>query len=241
MNWKSTLLCLLFLLVGTAQSAFGDRYDTRSIKCESDKGGFRLCPVRNMRDKEIELEKQLSKTSCRKGQSWGLSKRGIWVDNGCRAWFSVTSYQARDYDDQYDHRDRYHHNDRYHHDRDYDNHSYRDREHRNERIYRHPLVAKKSVFNVERNLDSGNSWVGPKIKRRKVNRISVRLRRLNPNQTDTHISVGFDDNQQLGAKQVDSENFHWIVFDIGSVSTRNRKIVVTSHSGTVYVDKVLVD
>ena len=34
--------------------------------------------------------RQRSQAPCIEGQTWGAGKRGIWVDRGCRADFSVT-------------------------------------------------------------------------------------------------------------------------------------------------------
>jgi hypothetical protein len=96
-------------------------------------------------------------------------------------------------------------------------------------------------FRVGQRLDSGRSWVGPQIRQRQVHTIRVLLRRLDPAQTDTHVSVGYSDYHQLGAQQVDSQNLHWLTFQAGHNWTKGRKIVVTSHSGTVYVDRVVVD
>jgi hypothetical protein len=37
----------------------------------------------------VVLQRQLSQAECRQGSSWGFDERGIWVDRGCRADFSV--------------------------------------------------------------------------------------------------------------------------------------------------------
>src|SRR5262249_39054133 len=37
----------------------------------------------------VTLVRQMSDNPCIKGQSWGLNQRGIWVDKGCRAEFSI--------------------------------------------------------------------------------------------------------------------------------------------------------
>src|SRR5262249_43457504 len=37
----------------------------------------------------ITLTRQISGSACVRGQSWGVNERGLWVDRGCRAEFSV--------------------------------------------------------------------------------------------------------------------------------------------------------
>ncbi len=56
------------------------------MRCESD-GDYRHCraEVRN----GVRLHRQLSRSSCRQNESWGYDRRGVWVDRGCRAEFSV--------------------------------------------------------------------------------------------------------------------------------------------------------
>lgn len=40
---------------------------------------------------EVRLVRQQSKAPCVEGQSWGLSKHGVWVSGGCRATFENVS------------------------------------------------------------------------------------------------------------------------------------------------------
>jgi len=37
----------------------------------------------------VTLVRQMSDNACIKGQTWGINQRGIWVDKGCRAEFSI--------------------------------------------------------------------------------------------------------------------------------------------------------
>jgi Protein of unknown function (DUF3011) len=37
----------------------------------------------------VTLVRQMSDNPCIKGQSWGINQRGLWVDKGCRAEFSI--------------------------------------------------------------------------------------------------------------------------------------------------------
>ncbi|CDH43629.1 MAG: DUF3011 domain-containing protein [Candidatus Competibacteraceae bacterium] len=58
----------------------------RTVRCESD-GDYRHCraEIRN----GVRLSRQLSRASCRQNESWGYDRRGVWVDRGCRAEFSL--------------------------------------------------------------------------------------------------------------------------------------------------------
>jgi hypothetical protein len=38
---------------------------------------------------DVRLVRQLSETACRRGETWGFDRRGIWVDKGCAAEFAV--------------------------------------------------------------------------------------------------------------------------------------------------------
>lgn len=61
----------------------GDEY----IRCESDDGRWNRCDTRV--PGRVELVRQLSRSDCVRGQSWGSDPRGIWVNGGCRAEFRV--------------------------------------------------------------------------------------------------------------------------------------------------------
>jgi hypothetical protein len=115
MKLKLTILGML-LLLSIPQQALGDE----TLICESSGDRYSECRVRNMRDKEVFFDHQLSKSACTEGYSWGLTSRGVWVDKGCRARFRV-SYYDRDYDRDYD-------NDYY--DNDHRRRRYREREER---------------------------------------------------------------------------------------------------------------
>ena len=73
-------ISLLLLTVATTVSA-----DT-VIRCESD-GGRRDCRFDGPAN--VAISRQLSKSSCIEGRSWGVNGNRIWVDRGCRADFIV--------------------------------------------------------------------------------------------------------------------------------------------------------
>lgn len=57
------------------------------IRCESNDGRGRRCDAPVYRG--VALVRQLSRSTCSEGHSWGWDRRGVWVDRGCRAEFSV--------------------------------------------------------------------------------------------------------------------------------------------------------
>ena len=80
----------------------------RTVRCESRDYRYRYCPVTTYGD--VRLRSELFGASCRYGRSWGYDQRGIWVDRGCRAEFTVDegrrgSYSGWDHDRDWD-RDR---------------------------------------------------------------------------------------------------------------------------------------
>ena len=225
------LLGLLMLLCVNAKTALGS--DT--VLCESDDDRLHVCRLDNARDKNIVLDRKLSKSSCTEGRSWGVNHKGIWVDRGCRAVFRVSEYRDRrdrgGYGRDGDYRDRGY-DDRHYDDR---NNRYRDY---NDRGY--PERGNVEKFDVGQTIRRESSWVGDRIEQARVERIKVLVRRLSQRDTDAHISVVFDDNTQLGSQQVDAQDLYWIEFNVGSVRAQGRKIVVTAHSGNLYVEKVVV-
>ena len=60
------------------------------VRCESTDGRSRHCPA-DVRG-GVRLSRQLSRTDCLQGSTWGYDASGIWVSNGCRADFMVGDY-----------------------------------------------------------------------------------------------------------------------------------------------------
>jgi len=81
---------------------YDDSRDTRylgagSFLCESKDNRRRYCAVDTAGGRAL-LTRNISRTPCVQGSSWGQDRRGVWVDQGCRAEFSVESrgdYQRR--------------------------------------------------------------------------------------------------------------------------------------------------
>lgn len=65
----------------------GDRWRSERLTCSADGNRRQICraDVRN----EVILVRQLSRAPCRFNSSWGYNRRGVWVDNGCRAEFEI--------------------------------------------------------------------------------------------------------------------------------------------------------
>jgi hypothetical protein len=59
----------------------------RIVNCSSNDGRRNWCDVGPSRD--IRIGRQISGTPCVEGDTWGVDRRGLWVDRGCRADFVV--------------------------------------------------------------------------------------------------------------------------------------------------------
>ena len=59
----------------------------RVLVCESKSKARRMCGVTV--EREVRLQRQISGAACVEGESWGWSRDGVWVDDGCRGEFVV--------------------------------------------------------------------------------------------------------------------------------------------------------
>ena len=59
------------------------------FRCESDEGRTRECTSGGT---NVRLVRQLSNAPCVQGRSWGYTRNGVWVSNGCRAEFASSGY-----------------------------------------------------------------------------------------------------------------------------------------------------
>ena len=59
----------------------------RLVTCSSNDGRRNWCDVGRSRD--VQLARQISGTACIRDNTWGVDRRGLWVDRGCRADFRV--------------------------------------------------------------------------------------------------------------------------------------------------------
>jgi len=85
MKFKILITVSAVLLAATTFSSAAMADNT--IRCESKDNAYRHCSIDT--HGYVRLERQLSKTKCRQGRNWDYDKRGIWVDDGCRAEFVV--------------------------------------------------------------------------------------------------------------------------------------------------------
>lgn len=63
------------------------RPPARLITCSSNDGRRNWCAVDPRAD--VRLNRQISGSPCIQGRTWGVDRRGLWVDRGCRAEFRV--------------------------------------------------------------------------------------------------------------------------------------------------------
>jgi hypothetical protein len=59
-----------------------------TFECGSRNNGFTYCDNGRVRG-QVEVYRQLSRSACTYGQSWGMDGGRLWVDRGCRAEFAV--------------------------------------------------------------------------------------------------------------------------------------------------------
>jgi len=57
------------------------------INCSSNNGKRNWCDIGNRRD--VQLTRQISGSPCVRGDTWAIDQRGLWVDRGCRADFTI--------------------------------------------------------------------------------------------------------------------------------------------------------
>jgi len=84
--WKALLIAAMLLITGAAADA------QQMVLCESGDNRYHECRVDIGR---VDLMRQLSKTECVQGESWGWRDGVVWVDRGCRAEFAVTGRGSR--------------------------------------------------------------------------------------------------------------------------------------------------
>ncbi len=78
-------LCSLGLLAAAAR-ADDDRYAEKSVTCSSQDGRRTECSA-DLKGYTLRDVDQESRTDCVVGRNWGYSRKGVWVDEGCRGTF----------------------------------------------------------------------------------------------------------------------------------------------------------
>lgn len=93
---KSTLILVSGLAIGIVMPAHAQLGPSSVVRCESDDGRTRECAVGYARD--ARLVRQLSRSPCIEGETWGLTRRSLWVTRGCRGEFVIDD-RGRGHDD----------------------------------------------------------------------------------------------------------------------------------------------
>jgi ABC-type nickel/cobalt efflux system permease component RcnA len=96
----AVLLVAMFGLWSPAADA-----QSQYVRCESHKHRDNYCSTGPVDD--VIFVRQIGRSSCHEGISFGFDGNGIWVTNGCRADFEVRRYGGRGYGHGYGHQDRY--------------------------------------------------------------------------------------------------------------------------------------
>lgn len=91
----------LLAAVAASPAAAGPQYYGSSggtLRCESNDGRTRECATGGGR---VVIERQISSSACIEGRSWGYTRNGIWVAQGCRADFRIIGYGGGNYGGNY--------------------------------------------------------------------------------------------------------------------------------------------
>jgi hypothetical protein len=85
---SSFLIALLATLLPPVVAAPQVSATAQSVTCESNDGNRQYCG--NYDPRQVKMQRQISQSVCAYNQSWGVDRRGLWVDRGCRAIFSIS-------------------------------------------------------------------------------------------------------------------------------------------------------
>jgi hypothetical protein len=96
---KRRLLGFLIVISCFAPALFAE-----TIRCESDRGHRRECSFDGWG--RVELLRQISRTDCIEGRTWGTERHAVWVSDGCRADFRIRRERDDNREDGYNRRSR---------------------------------------------------------------------------------------------------------------------------------------
>ncbi|NOT89953.1 MAG: DUF3011 domain-containing protein [Lysobacter sp.] len=85
--WVSNGCRALFSTNGGYGNNYGNNYGNDLVRCESRDNRSHSCTMSSGRNGNIRLLRQLSDKPCIENQTWGRSRTGVWVTQGCRAEF----------------------------------------------------------------------------------------------------------------------------------------------------------
>jgi hypothetical protein len=81
----SWILAVALVAMGIPVAVSADEY---TVRCESGRWGKgKYCPADT--DGRVRLVREYSRRRCVEWRTWGYDKRGVWVDDGCKAEFRV--------------------------------------------------------------------------------------------------------------------------------------------------------
>jgi hypothetical protein len=84
---RIAVAAVIAAVVGMALAAGSALAQGNTITCQSPSQRYQYCRV-DTHD-SVRLVRSLSRDPCVEGLTWGYDRRGIWVDDGCRAVFEV--------------------------------------------------------------------------------------------------------------------------------------------------------
>jgi hypothetical protein len=90
MTRTTKLLLIASILIAaacTAPSTASAQPGPPRITCSSNDGRRNWCDIGGARD--ARMVRQISGSACIRDNTWGVDRRGLWVDRGCRADFSI--------------------------------------------------------------------------------------------------------------------------------------------------------
>lgn len=87
-RWFAVMVFLALGALSVNEARAQQGYDD-TVQCTSRNFNYQSCPV-PWRD--ARLIRQTSDTQCIRGRSWGIDRRGLWVDRGCAGIFAAAGY-----------------------------------------------------------------------------------------------------------------------------------------------------
>lgn len=84
---KTPTRIILFLGFILALLIFPRTTPAQTVTCESNDGNRNYCG--SYSPDQVSLQRQISSASCVQDKSWGVDRKGLWVDRGCRAVFVI--------------------------------------------------------------------------------------------------------------------------------------------------------
>lgn len=89
--------------LGTLAHADDDRYLEKTVTCASQDGRRSECSADLKGYTVVDIDQE-SRTDCIVGRNWGYNKRGVWVDEGCRATFHFANARGGNHPRSYAYR-----------------------------------------------------------------------------------------------------------------------------------------